>query len=122
MEAMAVVGAVASVAQLVQVIQVTTVGIVRFIDSVRDVPEDVRRLKLMLQSMNTKLEILDIALVEPLNAPWLSLAIYESFRTCLLEVRKDVEAISSHIKGYDAGLHGSSSLRLRKRLQYQIFN
>lgn len=122
MEVLGVVGAVASIAQIVQLILLTGAGIVDFIDSVQDVPEDVCRLKLMLHSIGMKLEILKAALVEPSNESWLSPAICDSFKTCTLQVWNDVEAVSSHLKKYDAGLQNSSGLSLGKRLRYQMFD
>ena len=118
MEALTIIGAIASVAQLVELIHKLTGGIIALIDHVQEYPDEIRRLKLTLQSLRAKLNLLGVIFMDPSNKPLLSFGRCDSFKTSLLEVQNDVEAVTNIIKGYELEMRGTSSLR--KKLRFQL--
>lgn len=117
MEALTVIGEISSVAQLVELIHELTRGIIVSFDHIQEYPDEVRRLKLALQSLTMKLNILGLILIDPSNKLWLSSGCCDSFKTSLLEVQNDVENVANIIKGYELEGHGTSSLRKGLRFQ-----
>ena len=118
MEALTIIEEIPSIAQLVELIHKLTGGIITSIDHIQEHPDEIWRLKLTLQSLKAKLDILGLIFMDPSNKLWLSYGRCNSFKTSLLEVQNDVETVANIIKGYELEMRGTSSLR--KKLHFKL--
>ena len=118
MEALAVLGAIASIVQIVEVIGKLSGGIIDVIDRFKSFSEELRRIKLTIESYRPKLEILILTFIDQSNEAWLTPRMLNSFKSSLLEVQTDVKAVAVIIKNYDSTQQGSISFR--KKLRYQL--
>lgn len=113
---MEVVGSIASIAQLIEVIHKVSSGIINLVDDYQNCSEELRRVKLTIQSFKVKLEILNQAIGSLSVDIWLRPEVLDCFRVCLLEIQTDVEAIANIIKRYHPVQH--AAIPVRKKLLY----
>lgn len=118
MDPLSIISAIASVTQLVQVIHRLSCGTLDLIARIHGSPEEIRRLKLTLESIKAKLEIIALAFAHTSNESWLSHDMCVNLEVVFVEVQQDVEAVADIIKAYTANPKAASSLK--KRLHYQL--
>ncbi|KAL8711276.1 MAG: hypothetical protein Q9225_007138 [Loekoesia sp. 1 TL-2023] len=119
MEALAAIGGAAAILQLLNVVVKTGAVILHFIEGFRDIPEELRRLKILLISIGAQLRTLRDHFIVPTNDLDIQPHLLSSLHITLLEVQKDVEAVAAITKLYDTSTNSKS---LRKRINFYLLN
>ena len=119
MEAIAAVGGAAAILQLLGVVVKASAVILHFIEGFRDIPEELRKLKILLLTIRAQLKTLHDHIVIPANKLEIQPYLLSSLYITLLEVNNDVEAVAAVTKLYDTSTNSRS---LRKRINFYLFH
>lgn len=120
MEALAVIGGVASTAHLIEIASKTGRILIELIDKTQQVPEELRRQKASVQSIQAKLQLLHNLFDTLPHEVSLPQILWQEFQNSLEEVQEDVQAVAASLQPYHTGKRRVSSVR--EKLRFQIRN
>ena len=118
MEVLAIAGGVASIASLIEISARTGSILIKLVEEIRDVPEELRRHRLTVRSICNRLERMQSryeASQTDFNFPASS---WQELWTSLQELQKDVETVAKITRLYYTGER--KIISMRARIQYRL--